>query len=118
MAHSITDWTPVCRVEDLEVGRGKAALVHGQSLALFLAGDGEVYALANHDPYSRGSVLARGLVGTREGVPVVGSPWHGHVFELATGACVSDRHVRITTYAVRVVDGMVEVGPSARSGVA
>lgn len=109
-AHTITEWTPVCRLADLEVDRGKSALVSGQAIALFRTGDG-VHALANHDPFSRGSALARGLVGTREGVPIVGSPWHGHAFDLRSGACLDDDHVRVTTYAVRVVGGVVEVGP-------
>lgn len=108
-------WKPVCRVADLEVERGAAALVRGQAVALFRTRDGGVYALANHDPFSPTTVLARGIVGVRpvdgEEVPFVASPEHRRAFDLRTGACLDDGHVAVTAYEVRVVEGVVQVGP-------
>lgn len=104
------DWSPVCRVAELDVERGVSALVHGQSMAIFRAGDGAVYALGNHDPFDRTAVLAKGIVGIREGVPFVGSPRHRHAFDLRTGRCLDDEHVAIAAYEVRVVEGVVLVG--------
>ena len=75
------DWHPVCRVAELEIERGVAALVHGQAVAIFRVTEEEVYALANHDPFARTSVLARGIVGRRDDVPFVASPVHKHAFD-------------------------------------
>jgi nitrite reductase (NADH) small subunit len=104
-------WHPVCRVTELEVERGATALVHGQALAIFRTQDGVVYALGNHDPFARASVIARGIIGVRGGVPFVGSTAHRHAFDLRSGRCLDDDHVAIPAYDVRVVDGVVEVGP-------
>lgn len=113
---SLTEtWTAVCPVDDLEVERGVAALVNGQAVAIFRTHDDGVYGLANQDPFSRASVLARGIVGTRtvdgEEVPFVASPMHKHAFDLRTGKCLDDPQVTVSSYDVRVVDGVVEVGP-------
>ncbi len=104
------DWQPVCRVAELEVGRGATALVHGQAIAIFRTEDDTVYALGNHDPYAKASVMARGIVGTRAGTPFVGSPMHRHAFDLRSGRCLEDRHVSVPAYDVRVVEGVVLVG--------
>ena len=62
----------MCRLDDLEVERGVTALVHGQALAIFRAQDDEVYALGNHDPFAKPSMIARGIVGVRGGRAVRG----------------------------------------------
>ena len=104
-------WTPVCKLVDLEVERGAAALVHGQAVAIFRTHDDTVYALGNHDPFSRASVIARGIVGTRGDVPFVASPMHKNAFDLRTGRCLDDEAKSVTSYEVRVVEGVVLVGP-------
>ncbi len=103
------EWQPVCRVAELEPERGATALVHGQAVALFRVGD-EVHALGNHDPYAHASTLARGIVGTRDGIPFVGSPRHRHAFDLRSGRCLEDPHVGVPVFDVRVVEGVVLVG--------
>ena len=105
-----SDWQPVCRVAELEPERGATALVHGQAVSIFRTSDGAVYALGNHDPFAKASVLARGIVGTRGGTPFVASPTHKHAFDLRSGRCLDDRHVRVPAYDVRVVEGVVLVG--------
>ncbi|GAA0393209.1 nitrite reductase small subunit NirD [Streptomyces luteireticuli] len=80
-------WTPVCRYDDLVPGRGVAALVDGRQVALFRDRAGTVYAVGNHDPFSGAHVISRGLLGTREGVPVVISPMHKQAFDLRSGRC-------------------------------
>jgi nitrite reductase (NADH) small subunit len=101
----------VCRYDDLRVGDGAAALVHGHAVAIFRTADGAVHALANQDPFARESVLARGIVSNRGDVPVVCSPVRGHAFDLRTGRCLDEDGVRVTVYEVRVVEGAVLVGP-------
>lgn len=110
-------WERVCRVDELEIERGAAALVHGQAVAIFRTHDGAVYAVGNHDPFAKASVLARGIVGTRDGVPFVASPMHKHAFDLRTGRCLDDEHVSVPVYEVLLEAGAVHVGPR-RSEVA
>lgn len=109
-ASTTDDWQAVCRVAQLEVERGATALVHGQAVAIFRTHDDTVYALGNHDPFAKASVLARGIVGTRGDVPFVASPMHKHAFDLRTGRCLDDVHASVPAYDVRVVDGVVLVG--------
>ena len=100
----------MCRLAELEIRRGVSALVHGQAVAIFRTDDDQVYALGNHDPYVRTSVLARGIVGVRDGVPFVAPVAHGHAFDLRTGRCLEDGQVSVPAYDVKVVEGVVLVG--------
>jgi nitrite reductase (NADH) small subunit len=105
------EFTAVCKVTDLEVERGATALVHGQAVAIFRTHEDEIFALGNYDPFARASVLARGIVGTRGDVPFVASPMHKQAFDLRTGKCLDDAATTVPTYDVRVIDGVVHVGP-------
>jgi len=100
----------VCRLAELEVERGVAALVHGQSIALFRTPDDTVYAVGNHDPFGPQALLARGIVGERDGVPFVAPLSHRHAFDLRTGACLDDPHASVPAYEVAVIEGVVMVG--------
>ena len=104
------EWQPVCRLAELEIERGAAALVHGQAVAIFRVDDTTVYALSNHDPFDRHATLAKGIVGVTGEVPFVASPVHKHGFDLRSGQCLDDAHVAVAAYAVKVVEGVVLVG--------
>jgi nitrite reductase (NADH) small subunit len=108
-------WTPICEVDKLQVERGVTALVRGHAVAVFLVQDGSVYAIGNHDPSSRSTVLGRGIVGSRGGVPFVASPSSRLAFDLRTGVCLDDASVSVPAYPVRVVDGVVHVGPRSHA---
>lgn len=108
-------WTAVCPLAGLQPERGVAALVAGEPVAVFRAHDDRLFALHNVDPFSRASVLSRGIVGDLAGTPVVASPLHKQHFALETGTAVEDESVRVATYRVRVVDGTVEVGDHPRA---
>jgi nitrite reductase (NADH) small subunit len=106
-------WTPVCRYTDLQPERGVAALVGGQQVALFRLFDGSVHAVGHRDPFSGAHVMARGIVGTRGPAQTVASPMYKQVFDLRTGYCLDapeDPAVRLPVHAVRLRDGLVEVG--------
>ncbi|QES06598.1 nitrite reductase large subunit [Streptomyces venezuelae] len=91
----------VAGVEFLEPGRGRAAvLADGTEAALFRDGDGEVYAVGNRDPFSGADVMANGIMGRRDGVPVVASPLHKQEFDLRTGACLDDPEVALPVLPV------------------
>lgn len=105
-------WTRVCRVDDLLVERGAAALIDGRQIALFRTFDGRIYATDQIDPFSGAAILSRGIVGDRAGVPTVASPMYKQVFDLRTGACLDTqgkepRSVRV--HPVAVTDGVVFV---------
>ncbi len=106
-------WTPVCAFVNLPVERGVTALVHGVAVAVFRTDDDQVFVLGNHDPLTRSGGLARGIVGTRDGVPFVASPVHRKAFDLRSGRCLEEPSVSVPSYRVRVVDGFVHVGPRA-----
>jgi nitrite reductase (NADH) small subunit len=102
-------WTAVCAGEDLQPERGVAALVGGEQVALFRTFDGALYAIGNQDPFTGAFVLSRGIVGSRGDIPTVASPLHKQVFDLRTGACLDDETARVPVFAVRDLDGRVEV---------
>ena len=104
------NWTVVCPVVRLEPDRGVAALVGGVQVALFRTFDGDLHAIGNVDPISGAAVLSRGIVGNRGDRPVVASPMHKQAFDLVTGECLDEPGVQVPVYAVRVSDGMVEIG--------
>jgi nitrite reductase (NADH) small subunit len=110
-------WLDVCALDDILPDTGVAALVDGRQIALVRVGDGDaVYALDNFDPFSRAFVIARGIVGDRQGVLKIASPIFKQSFDLGTGQCLDDPAVRLASYPVRVVEGRVLVAiapPSA-----
>ncbi|WP_030855631.1 nitrite reductase large subunit NirB [Streptomyces griseus] len=86
----------VAGVEFLEPGRGRAAVLpDGTEAALFKDAEGAVYAVGNRDPFSGADVIANGIMGSRDGVPVVASPMHKQEFDLRTGACLDDPEVSL-----------------------
>lgn len=107
---SAVTWTRVCPLSAIAREGGVAAWAHGSAVAVFRTHDDEVYALSNADPVTGASVLSRGIIGTRGDTPFVASPLHKQPFGLRDGRCLDDETLRVTTYAVRVADGVVEVG--------
>lgn len=105
-----TTWVAVCRLADLVPERGAAALVAGEQVALFRLVDGTVHAVGNLDPFSGAQVMARGIVGTRDGAPMVAGPLYKQHFDLRSGRCLEEPGTRIPVRAVRVVDGTVLIG--------
>ncbi|MFD6983953.1 nitrite reductase (NAD(P)H) small subunit [Streptomyces sp. NPDC059956] len=47
-------------------------------------------------------MIANGIMGSRDGVPVVASPMHKQVFDLRTGICLDDPEVSLP---------LVDLGP-------
>ena len=107
-------WVDVVEYERLPSDRGAAALVDGRAVAVFRLADGSVYAIDHVEPFTGVPVLARGLVGSQDGVPTVASPLHKQRFDLRSGSCL-DADASGSTYAVTATDGVVRVAtaPSA-----
>ncbi|GAA4355858.1 nitrite reductase small subunit NirD [Microbacterium rhizosphaerae] len=100
VAERVTTWTDVCGLDDLELERGRAALIDGTQIALFLVHGGRVHAVSNLDPYSGANVISRGIVGTRGDAPTVASPMYKQVFDLRTGMCVDTQGKDAASLAV------------------
>ena len=110
VSETVTTWVDVCSLDAIAPDTGVCALVAGEQVAIFRAGNGdEVYALSNYDPFSKAFVLSRGLVGDRNGTLKVASPIYKQNFSLATGQCLDDETVTIPTFTVRVVASRVQV---------
>lgn len=105
---SASQWQVVCDSSELMPNLGVRALLGSEQIALFRVGD-QVYAISAIDPFSRAAVLSRGLVGDLQGQLVVASPIYKQHFNLATGACLEDSSIRVKTYAVREMEGKIEV---------
>lgn len=97
----------VCALADLKPCIGACALVDGVQVALFRLRDGDIFAIANHDPFSGANVISRGITGDLKGRRVVASPLYKQHFDLATGECLEDPAVRLATWPVQVIGDRV-----------
>ena len=106
----MSHWTPICEEALLIPDTGLCAKIGDAHIAIFkAAANGELYALSNIDPFSKASVLSRGLIGEAGGDIYVASPLLKQRFRLNDGVCLDDNAVTLTTYQVRVTDGKIEV---------
>jgi nitrite reductase (NADH) small subunit len=103
-------WTTICPLERILPNTGVCALINDRQIAVFRVGEGQdVYAIENYDPFSKAYVLARGIVGDRQGIPKVASPIYKQNFSLLTGECLDDSTVKLQTFLVQVIDGQVQI---------
>lgn len=102
-------WSAVCNYDDLIPDRGVCALIGTEQVAIFRIASGDVFALANRDPFSGAYVLSRGIVGSRAGEPMVASPMYKQAISLRTGVALDEPAVSVPTFPVRVQDGAVQV---------
>ena len=103
------EWVAVCKLADIVPNTGVCALVGGRQVAVFRLDDDSVYAVGNHDPFSRANVLSRGIVGDLKGELVVASPVYKQHFSLTSGQCLEDPGVRVPVFPARLEDGTVMV---------
>ncbi len=108
----------MCRVSDVPSDRGWPVRAGGRSIAVFRTSEG-IFAVSNtclHNAYP----IDDGVVDDG----CVTCPWHGWVFELATGSQVLHSYTEdglplwhrpgLLTYPVRIADGDVMVEVDAR----
>lgn len=103
-----TLWHGICDLDEIQPDSGVAALIDGQQVAIFRAGDC-IHALDNYDPNSGVNVLSRGILGDLNGEPVVASPVYKQHFSLVTGRCIEDTQQSVRAWPVRVQSGRVWV---------
>jgi len=120
----MSDWVAVCTKGQLMPERGVAVLVRDQQVALFrvTGTDAEtgdpadfVYAVGHRDPFADANVIARGIVGSvgrgDDQRDTVASPMYKHVFDLATGECLTDSSERLPVFRTWIAGGVVYVHP-------
>ncbi|MFY2790863.1 Rieske (2Fe-2S) protein [Rhodococcus sp. MALMAid1271] len=90
-------------VEDLTPGEGRAYVVDGKQIAVFLLSDGSVRAMDAVCPH-KGGPLADGQI---DGAIVV-CPLHQYTFSLDDGSCPSGI-APVRTYPASLEDGKVTV---------
>jgi nitrite reductase (NADH) small subunit len=106
-------------LDELEPGQKRAVTLGATAIIVIRSTGGDVYALRNICPH-RGPKLTRGtltnaVTGDRHGEYRISTratlrcPWHGFEFDAATGVCLGDPAMRVRTYPVEVVDGMVVI---------
>lgn len=102
-------WQAICGMDEIFPNTGVAARVQGAQIAVFRLKDDRVFAISNYDPNSSAAVLSRGIIGSVGEKIVVASPIYKQHFDLATGECLEAPECSVPAYAVRVVNGRVEV---------
>ncbi|MGR8935306.1 MAG: nitrite reductase small subunit NirD [Gammaproteobacteria bacterium] len=107
----IKRWIDVCSIDDLQPNSGVCALVAGNQVAIFYMPENDaVYAIGNYDPIGKANILARGIIGDLQGLPVVASPLYKQHFNLLNGVCLEKAGISVPAYCVRILDGRVEIG--------
>lgn len=91
----------ICALDDLPADGGTAVNVGGRRLAVFRMGSGAVVTDAAC-PHS-GGPLDEGTV--RNGC--VTCPWHDHLFDLSSGACLTQPELELTFYPTWLEHGKV-----------
>ena len=107
--HEGAGWTAVCRLDEIEAGRGVVRVVNGTEIALMRDGD-TVFALGNLCPH-RGGQIGDGHVEDGKAI----CPLHAWDFDLRTGISPFNPADTLPTYPVRVRDGQVEVDADLRA---
>jgi nitrite reductase/ring-hydroxylating ferredoxin subunit len=100
-------WFSVCKKNELKSGDFKSVSLLGKKIGVFNR-DGEIYAISVKCRH-QGADLTKGK---RNGDLFI-CPRHFWNFDLYTGKCTKPTGILpLPKYALRVVDGMIEVNPS------
>lgn len=104
------NWKTICAKADLIPDTGVCALFEGEQVAIFWEGKNDkLYAVSNYDPIGEANVLSRGIIGSIGDRLVVSSPLYKQRFCLNSGICLEDEEHRLTTYAVRELNGEIQL---------
>ncbi len=107
---SSEDWYDVCFLSQLRAECGVAAVLADGPVAIFNVGDpGQIFAVGHIDPRTQTPTIARGLVGSADGEPIVVSPLLKDRFSLVTGECLNADLPPLATYEVSVEQERVHV---------
>ena len=90
------EFIEIAKTTDLPVGRAKAVIANGRTIALYHTADG-FFATDNVCPH-RGGPLAEGdLIGNE-----ITCPWHLWGFDVETGKCAGNAEIAVVAHEVRI----------------
>ncbi|WP_196137277.1 nitrite reductase small subunit NirD [Aliikangiella sp. G2MR2-5] len=100
-----SQWQEICELDDIYPHSGVCAEVNGRQVAIFrLSENSELRSIENFDPIAKANILSRGIIGERNGKPVVFSPLYKHPYCLDTGVCLEDEGVSVPVYSVKTLE--------------
>ncbi|MDO5751171.1 MAG: nitrite reductase small subunit NirD [Rothia sp. (in: high G+C Gram-positive bacteria)] len=102
----MAEWTLICPDSELELNWGEVALVNGHQYAIVKTKHG-TFAYDHKDPNSGALVMARGIVGEKDGTATIASPLYKEVYRLDTGENVSGADYTLPVYPLEIRDGSV-----------
>jgi nitrite reductase (NADH) small subunit len=104
-------WFIACKTEDVPANGGVCVKHNDLQIALFhFARRDAWYATQNQCPHRNQMALSRGMIGSMDNEPKVACPFHKKTFSLETGNCLSGDDHQLTTYPVKVKNGLVYIG--------
>ena len=115
----MSEWVVLGTLADLEAAGRLVARVGGREVGVVWDRERRTaHAVRNRCPH-HGGPLCLGRIRDRvsgppggyllTGVRVLRCPWHGWEFDLESGQCLDDEHMRAAVYPVEVADGEVRV---------
>lgn len=104
---TMSEWSRVCRVEQLTVNKATVVTIDGSNIAVFRCDKNAFYAIEDRCPH-RGAPLSRGVIYEENKVACLD---HGWGVCLATWRVESPQCGRVRTFKVRVENGTVWVKP-------
>lgn len=78
-------WKKAIPVTQLAPGQGGCVIIDNLEIALFHYENNQWFAVQHHCPHTDQGVIARGLMGDKEGEPKVICPMHKRQYSLRTG---------------------------------
>ena len=98
----MTEWTRICRLEEIPVLGARVVRALGGDICVFRNAADEVFALHDRCPH-KGGPLSQGIVHGRS----VTCPLHGWKIELTSGEAVAPDSGCVRVYPVRIEGGEV-----------
>lgn len=119
LSNNKIDWLTICNIDDITKNTGVCADFNGKQVAIFhmktlsdsdaVISTSQVKAICNLDPFSKSSVLSRGLITEKDSKYFVASPLLKQEFCLDTGQCQQDDSVAINIYKARIDGDLVQL---------
>lgn len=104
-------WFKAAHVSDIPENGGACVKLDDLQIAVFYFKSRQAwYACQNLCPHKLEMILARGIIGDKNGEPKVSCPFHKKSFSLITGENLNDEDYSIKTYPVKVEHDYVYIG--------
>lgn len=99
--NNTSEFTYLCKVTELQEGKGKRFYINGCDVAVFKIKD-KIFALNNICPHQKAAIIYDGTIEDGK----ISCPAHGWQFNMATG-CYADGRKGLDVYDIQVADDKV-----------